>query len=331
MAQCSTLTSVGEYWGGIGSVALADATDVDSVARAVLRELMAGAGVQRAGMALTEGGGRRLRFLSTDSSDQVAPAWRHIDAYDDVPLTVVVRTGEPVLGNLDDFQGRYAALIAEQREIGTAALAAMPLAGIGSPLGGLVIFYDRHQDFTTEQRDQLVVIARVTAEAVRRVRGRAGRAPADAAAEAPGVAGVPRQTASLLLESDPRAAGAARHFLREVLDEWEISGDPVDAAELCLSELVTNAVIHAGTSSELTLSHDDDGLTVIVRDLGGSSRPGDADSTVHMSEDEDPLRVFGRGLVLVDALAARWGSERDATGTTSWFVVALDDDRSAAS
>lgn len=322
---------MGEYWGGTGPVALTDATDVDSVARAVLRGLMAMPGIHRAGIALTEGGGRRLRFLSSDSADQGAPSWCHIDAYDDVPLTVVVRTGEPVLGDLDDFEGRFAGLIATQRGVGTVALAAMPLAGIGSPLGGLVIFYDRHQDFAREQCDELTVIARVTAEALRRVRGRAGRAPADAAAETRGVDGVPRQSASLLLESDPRAAGAARHFLREVLDEWEISGDPVDAAELCLSELVTNAVIHAGTSSELTLSHDDDGLTVIVRDLGGSSRPGDADSTVHMSEDDDPLRVFGRGLVLVDALAARWGSERDATGTTSWFVVELDDARSAAS
>ena len=50
-----------------------------------------------------------------------------------------------------------------------------------------------------------------------------------------------------------------------------------------------------------------------------------------MSEDDDPLRVFGRGLVLVDALADSWGSEADVTGTTSWFVLELEERRAAAS
>ena len=49
-------------------------------------------------------------------------------------------------------------------------------------------------------------------------------------------------------------------------------------------------------------------------------------------EDDDPMRVFGRGLVLVDALSDSWGSVRDAVGTTSWFVLDLPDDaRSFAS
>ena len=52
----------------------------------------------------------------------------------------------------------------------------------------------------------------------------------------------------------------------------------------------------------------------------------------HVSDDEDPLRVFGRGLVLVEALADRWGSERDVVGTTSGSSLELPDDaRSAAS
>ena len=64
-------------------------------------------------------------------------------------------------------------------------------------------------------------------------------------------------TALLVLEDDPRAPGVARRFLRTQLAEWEVGGDLLDTAELCLSELVTNAVIHAGTSSVLTLSLDD--------------------------------------------------------------------------
>ena len=36
------------------------------------------------------------------------------------------------------------------------------------------------------------------------------------------------------------------------------------------------------------------------------------------------MRVSGRGLMLVEALADRWGSEVDASGTTAWFVLELD-------
>ena len=97
---------------------------------------------------------------------------------------------------------------------------------------------------------------------------------------------------------------------------WEIGGDVPGTAELCLSELVTNAVIHAGTDSVLTVSLVDGSLTVQVRDRG----PGSA-ADVELVDDEDPMRVFGRGLQLVDALADRWGSEQDADGTTSWFAL----------
>ena len=77
--------------------ALRNATDLESVAQAVVRELVALPGAVRAGLALVEGGGRRLRFRVSDSDE-----WCHIDAYDDVPLTAVVRSGSPIVGALDD-------------------------------------------------------------------------------------------------------------------------------------------------------------------------------------------------------------------------------------
>lgn len=318
---------MGEFADGL-AFALRGATDVDAVARRVLRELVALPGVSRVGIALNEGGGRRLRFLSSDDSEGATPAWSHIDAYDDVPLTTVVRTGEPVVGDLDALGGRFAALVEWQRRAGTRALAALPLLGGGAPIGGLVVYFDRPQDFAPSQRGLLDAVARRTSEAIRRVRAVTGRAPAEAAAEVPGVSTATPRSGAILLEGDPRAAGAARHFLRGLLEEWQVEGDQLDTAELCLSELVTNAVIHAGTSSELTVSLEEGLLTVVVRDLGGSSRP--AEATVHLVEDDDPLRVFGRGLQLVDALADRWGSESDATGTTSWFVLALGADPHSA-
>jgi anti-sigma regulatory factor (Ser/Thr protein kinase) len=305
---------VGDYRDGSVPVGLASATDVDSVARAALSELLALPDVRRAGVALVEGGGRRLRFLSA-LEPEASIGWCHIDAYDDVPLTSVVRTGIVVLGDLESFGGRYGALLETERDAGTRALAVFPLAGVTIPIGGLIAYYNREQRFDAEQRGVLDTLAQHVADAVRRIRPRGVVAPAGATRSE---AAASAQRRACALEDDPRAPGIARRFLRETLPGWGIEDDPVDTAELCLSELVTNAVIHGGATSELTLTLDDGQLTVAVRDHGGS-----AGSDAQVVEDEDPMRVFGRGLVLVDALSDSWGSVRDAVGTTSWFVLDL--------
>jgi anti-sigma regulatory factor (Ser/Thr protein kinase) len=294
--------------------ALRNAADVDAVARAVLRDLVSLPGVVRVGIALTEGGGRRLRFLAADAGDNAGDntaEWCHVDAYDDVPLAAVVRTGEPVLGNLDGLGGRFAGVVTRQRSAGNRALAALPLPGSGSPIGGVIVYFDEEQHFDAPQRRLLDAAARRTAEAVRRVRAAVGRA--DAAADAP----EGERSVLLVLDDDPRSPGVARRFLRARLDEWQVGGDVPEAAELCLSELVTNAVIHAGTTSVLTVALQDDLLTVAVRDRGEVG----AEPAVQLVDDDDPLRVFGRGLQLVHALADRWGSDQDPDGTTSWFAL----------
>ena len=87
----------------------------------------------RVGFALTEGGGRRLRFTASDRSDEDRVDWCHIDAYDDVPLTSVVRTGEPVLGDRGSLDPRFDEFVAGQ-PAEVQGLAAVPLPGIGSPM-----------------------------------------------------------------------------------------------------------------------------------------------------------------------------------------------------
>ena len=109
----------------------------------------------------------------------------------------------------------------------------------------------------------------------------------------------------------------AERFLRDLLATWQVGDEVLDSAELCLSELVTNAVVHAGTSSVLTVELEQDLLKVAVRDRGAGEIP-------NLVEDEDPLKVFGRGLQLVDALADRWGTEQDESGTTSWFALRVE-------
>ena len=120
--------------------------------------------------------------------------------------------------------------------------------------------------------------------------------------------------ASTRLPSDSMAPREARRFLRSTLREWDVEDDTVDGAELCVSELVTNAVIHTGTAAELSVQLDADFLTVLVRD-------GGAMGSVTPSHETDPMTISGRGLALVDAVSSAWAAEHGADGTTVWFEI----------
>jgi anti-sigma regulatory factor (Ser/Thr protein kinase) len=292
--------------------ALVGASGIDEVASSLLTNLMALPGVRRVGLALSEGGGRRLRFTASDRATDGSVDWCHIDAYDDVPLTSVVRTGEPVMGHRQALSLRFRDFVSGQPDE-VCAVAAVPLPGIGSPIGGLVFFLEDEWTFDEKQRGLLEATARRVADAVRRIRV-GGQASHDDEAEPDDDALL---SARLVVDDDPRAAGNARRFLREFLADAEVSDDLSATAELCLSELVTNAIVHAGGRIELRATLDGV-LTVSVRDRGGPA--ADAAPTV----DSDVLRVHGRGLQLVEALADRWGSERDAVGTRVWFSLELD-------
>ena len=121
--------------------------------------------------------------------------------------------------------------------------------------------------------------------------------------------------ASVQLPGDTIAPRQARAFIRDILREWRVEEETSDAAELCVSELVTNAVIHTGTSAELTAQLDEEFLTVLVRDGGTSG------SVRTPQRPPDPMTISGRGLGLVDAVATAWAAEENADGTTVWFEI----------
>lgn len=293
----------------------------DVVGRALSRFLLL-PGVIRVGVALVEGAGRRLRFTASDRDRDHSTAvdWCFIDAYEDVPLTTVVRTGEPIMAALDDLDARFGALVEQQREQSVEALAAVPLLDRGAPVGGVVLFYERTQVFDLAQRDLLLTGAGVLAEQVRTVQIRLPRAQLELPQEQPGSSVV--QTAQVYVDADPRAVALARRFVRQRLAAWGADDDVIADAVLCVSELVTNAVIHTGSPS-LVLARLEDGMvTVTVRDQG--AEPGHCPSDpLGFAARADPLDVHGRGLQFVEALANRWGFELDEVGTTVWFEVAL--------
>jgi anti-sigma regulatory factor (Ser/Thr protein kinase) len=107
----------------------------------------------------------------------------------------------------------------------------------------------------------------------------------------------------------PEAVPAARRFVRDVLADHE--PEVAQAAELMISELATNCVLHAHTDFELAIDSRGD-VRVEVRDTGGG-RP------VVLSP--HPRQLSGRGLQIVAAMSDSWGIIRDPAGKTVWFTL----------
>lgn len=87
--------------------------------------------------------------------------------------------------------------------------------------------------------------------------------------------------------------------------------DDAVVAELLVSELVTNALVHANSA-----------VTVSVEPREGAVRVVVADQDPHdpILRDDVQGRV-GRGLILVDRMATQWGVERSGTGKVVWFEL----------
>lgn len=108
--------------------------------------------------------------------------------------------------------------------------------------------------------------------------------------------------------SAPRARAALRDTVRD-----SAYADRLDDAEMALSELVTNAVLHARDTFAVVVVLDSTALRVSVQD------PCPVSPSFSML---DPTAVTGRGLMLVSAVADRWGVDPAAGGgKTVWFEM----------
>jgi serine phosphatase RsbU (regulator of sigma subunit)/anti-sigma regulatory factor (Ser/Thr protein kinase) len=135
--------------------------------------------------------------------------------------------------------------------------------------------------------------------------------------------------ARVLLAPESTAASQARSFIRETLGNWDISvsESATDDAVLLASELVANAVQHAGTSLELgcrlvAVGALDafDALEVTVTDRHPTRIVPEP-----QAQPEDTYAERGRGLTLPAALAASWGVTYTSAAKTVWFRIALSE------
>lgn len=123
-----------------------------------------------------------------------------------------------------------------------------------------------------------------------------------------------RSTAALALPPVPASAAEARTFVRSRLDEMSVPEPPLEDAVLLVSELVTNALLHAGTDVEIRLDTDEVRVRVEVHD-GDSRHPAPRVA--------EPYGTHGRGLLLVERVANDWGIDRADPGKSVWFELAI--------
>ena len=113
----------------------------------------------------------------------------------------------------------------------------------------------------------------------------------------------------------PQAASVrdARAFVVSLLDAWGLS-DAAPRAVLLTSEVVTNAILHAGTTVTVTLRCDEsrEVVRVTVRD-GSAAMP--------KRRRYGPLATTGRGLAMVAAAAHSFGVDSLPVGKDVWFEL----------
>ena len=128
---------------------------------------------------------------------------------------------------------------------------------------------------------------------------------------------------NLVLTEESGAAAAARQALRG--ENGELPATVRDDVLLLVSELVSNAVLHAGAGPErplqVQLLRGPRWLVVTVSDEG----PGFAWHPDAAERPEGRNGSGGWGLFLVDQIADRWGVECTASGSRVWFEIAYEE------
>jgi serine phosphatase RsbU (regulator of sigma subunit)/anti-sigma regulatory factor (Ser/Thr protein kinase) len=127
-------------------------------------------------------------------------------------------------------------------------------------------------------------------------------------------------------DPEPTAPAAARRFVRETLRSWKIPGSDELAAdaELLTSELVTNAVMYAGTPVQVTCRADSSEVEVSVLDWQPARTITGCPDRVVPAD-----RIMGRGLLLAAALSSLWGVTYGPAAKAVWFRLRPDGAASA--
>ena len=236
-------------------------------------------------MTVTRDGGTVVRLSGVLCADTSAAARAR--------LASLLRDADCVVVDLDGVEIAHPAVLA--------VLASALLDAGGWPVAKLVVLDPRpaaRRALTEAGVDRLVVVA--------------------SAADGAGAACAtrpPEVRATWTLPAVDTTPWRARQLLGDRLRLWGCPARFVAEAVQLVNELVTNVVEHAATEARITAHLEDDVLICSVRDHSAEPpvprRPGDARG--------------GFGLLLVDALARKWGWVAHPDGKTVWAATAPSD------
>lgn len=328
------------------TAALAAASGTDDDTDVVLGDVRRAAGADAVSLVLSEDG--ELEILASEGyrPDVIEP-YRRMPIDAEVPIAGAVREARPVIAAtrqeiIRRWPGTAPVLGPERRADGSTEaidcagtlLGVFPdaeLADVALELGpgdSLVLYTDgvteRHAGARFFDEDALAGAlsrcAGFTATAIAEHIGTASRAFVEDALRddlAIVVVRVPSSTATATstavdLPVDATAPTMGRRFVTAALEALGLE-EYAEVAELLVSEVVTNAFLHA--EGPFRLAVEPAGSTVRVAVTDGSA----LEPAVQPLDDET---LHGRGTHLVDVLAARWGVEHVGTGKSVWFELA---------
>jgi anti-sigma regulatory factor (Ser/Thr protein kinase) len=129
------------------------------------------------------------------------------------------------------------------------------------------------------------------------------------------------------LAAEPVSVSAARRFVTDGLVSWRLDG-LIDDAELCVSELASNAALHSTarfmhvamrrTGDAVRISVEDDGVVPAAALLPRPSFPDPEGPGQLVLEDE---ATTGRGLAIVSIVASDWGVDETERGKRVWADI----------
>lgn len=126
-------------------------------------------------------------------------------------------------------------------------------------------------------------------------------------------------SASVTLRAWPQSVPFAREFLKDAISRWGIDsgGETAAAAQLLVSELTTNAVIHSG-GSEIRMVVAVSGSMLHIEVVDNDRTSNKVRKRSATAKDE-----HGRGLLLISELAERWGERSVCEGKGVWAHLIL--------
>jgi anti-sigma regulatory factor (Ser/Thr protein kinase) len=119
----------------------------------------------------------------------------------------------------------------------------------------------------------------------------------------------PPTTGRRAFPPEPLAVRSARQFAAE---SDAVSGVDLDLLALAVSELASNAVLHARTPFTVTVERLDDGVRVSV---------SDESPTIPRIRETSVATASGRGLRVVESVVRRWDVDTTPKGKTVWFEL----------